>query len=184
MGPRDQLEYFCYQAEQLRQEPLVEQGWDNSFSLNWNRTQGLMTALSQPNETALKSLLLTLRKFVAIKEPTNLARIYKVCEQHITSDELKNYLRDAQSKWKDAQKSLGIAWTHNGRELTPAYVANLWINGHYFHSDQDKLRELRQIIPGELSRFTFLGFIGETLRQVLYADNIIRHALRDGYIKE
>lgn len=38
-------------------------------------------------------------------------------------------------------------------------------------------------MPGELSRFTFTSYIGETLRQVLYADNIIRHALRDGCTK-
>lgn len=183
MEPLDQLKCFCYHAEQLRQEPLVQQGWDNSFSLNWSRTEGLTTVLTQPNEVALKSILMTLRKFVMQKEPTNLFAIHNICELHITSDELKSYLRDARSKWKEAQKSLGIAWTHNDQKLTPAYLADLWINAHYFHSDSEKLRELKQLMPGGLTRFTFISYVGETLKQVLYADSIIRHALRDGCVK-
>lgn len=96
---------------------------------------------------------------------------------------MKHYFRDAQTRWKEAQKSLGIAWNHNDQKLTPAYVADLWINGHYFHSDPEKLRKLRNIIPGGLTRFTFVSYMGQTLQQVLYADNIIRHALRDGCIR-
>jgi hypothetical protein len=99
--------------------------------------------------------------------------VYNVCEQHISSDELKAFLRDAREHWKKSQRSQGIAWTLNGKELTPAYVADLWINGHYFHSDVDKLQELRQLQSGGfgLERFTFVGFVGDVLRQVLYVDN-------------
>jgi hypothetical protein len=185
MNALDQMQRFSYQVDQLRQEPLVKSGWDNSFTINFNRTTGLSAAIQQPNEVALRSALLTLRKFVSQREEVFLDRIYNICEQHITSAELKAFLRDAREHWKKAQRSQGIAWTLNGKELTPAYVADLWINGHYLHSDAEKLRELEQLSSTGLGleRFTFVGFVGDVLRQVLYVDNVIRHALRDGCFK-
>jgi hypothetical protein len=41
MNVLDQLRSFSYHADQLRQEPLVRTGWDNSFTLNFDRTSGL-----------------------------------------------------------------------------------------------------------------------------------------------
>ena len=145
MNAIDQMQRFSYQVDQLRQEPLVKTGWDNSFTMNFDQTTGLSAAIRQPNEVALRSLLLTLRKFVSQREEVFLDRACNVCERHIASDELKAFLRDAREHWKKSQRSQGVAWTLNGKELTPAYVADLWINGHYFHSDVDKLRELRQL---------------------------------------
>lgn len=179
MNPVEQLRYFCYEADKLRQEPLVRKGWDNSFTLNFDRTRGLSMALRQPEELEFRSLLLALRRFVAAGEPVFLDRIYNLCERHITSDHLRDLFRDARQKWKQAQRSSGMKLIHNGRELTPPYVADLWINGHYFHSDPEKLRELRLISTFGLDRFAFVGFVGDTLQQTMYLDNVIRHAFQD-----
>lgn len=179
----DQLRCFSHEADELRQEPLAQTGWDNSYTLNFDRTRGLSSALRQPNETLLRSLLLTLRKFVSEGEPVFLNRIYNVCEQHITNEEMRHLLRHAREKWKQAQKSGGMKLVYNGRDLTPEHVADLWINGHYFHSEPEKLRELREIVVFGLDRVTFVTFVGDTLRQVLYVDNVVRHALRDGCVR-
>jgi hypothetical protein len=181
--PIEELQLFCYQAEQVRQLKLVRKRWSTSLTLRASRAGGATFSLTEPDEEELRSLLLALRRFVADSEPTFLNHVYNLCEQHITSDLLREDLRGARQAWKQAQKSLGIAWTHNGREVAPAHVADLWINGHYFHSDPDKLRELRALVPAGLTRYTFLTFIGETVLQVYYLENVIRHALRDGCVR-
>jgi hypothetical protein len=182
--PIEQLQLFCHHAEQVRQLKLVRKRWGTSLTLRGSRASGVMTiSHSQPDEEELRSLLLALRKFVADKEPTFLNRVYNLCEQHITSDFLKADLRKARHDWKQAQKTLGIAWTHNGREITPAHVADLWINSHYFHSDPEKLRELQSLVPEGLNRYVFITFIGETVLHVFYVENVIRHALADGCVR-
>lgn len=180
----EELSNFCHQADQLRNEPLVRAGWDNSFSLRFDRTAGLRTVVRQPNETALRSLLLALRRFVAQGEPVHLDRLYNVCETAITSDRLRAFLRDARDAWKRAQRANGLKLVVNGKEISPCDVADMWINGHYFHSDPAKRARLAEVSVTPLNRFQFISFVGDALQQTLYMDSIVRHALRDGLVKE
>lgn len=187
MSVTDDLRNFCYWADRLKEEPLARSGWDNSYKLSSGIGRGLSLSVNQPDETQFRSLLVALRRFVSPSERAFLNRIYNLCEQHITSDELKNLLRDAREKWKRSQRIGGIKLVVNEREFTPAHLADLWINGHYFHGsiDDPKTRELMQLqgLGVGLDRVNFVGFVGDALTQVLYVDNITRHALRDGCVR-
>jgi hypothetical protein len=187
VGAIAQFENFCHQADRLKSQSLVQSGWDNSYSLNFTKGQGVTMSLTQPNEEQLRSLLLELRRFISPKDPAFINRIYNLCDAHITSDELKGLLRHAREQWKVAQRNSGMRLVMNERQITPAHLADLWINGHYFHGsiDDPKTLELRELgaLLG-IERFEFIGYVGETLRQVLYVDNILRHALRDGCVRD
>jgi hypothetical protein len=165
----------------------VRTGWDNSYSLNFKQGQGGSLTMKQPDEIQFRSLLMAIRRFVSPKDPVFLNKIYNVCEKHLTSDELKDYLRGARDEWKNAHRSSGLKFVLNDREFTPAYLADLWINGHYFHgsADDPKTRQLQELqgLGMGLDRFNFVGFVGDAVQQVLYVDNIIRHALRDGCVR-
>jgi hypothetical protein len=130
---------------------------------------------------------MSLRRFVSPRDPVFLNRIHNQCEQHITSDELKDYLRHARERWKQAQQSGGMQFVLNDRELTPAHLADLWINGHYFHGsiDDPKTRELQEMqgLRMGLDRFNFVSFVGDAVHHVVYVESIIRHALREGCIR-
>ncbi|MDX6451420.1 MAG: hypothetical protein QOH16_1469 [Gaiellaceae bacterium] len=187
MAVTDDFQNFCYWADQLKQEPLARTGWDNSYKLSGGVGRGLSMTVNEPDETQFRSLLVSLRRFVSPKDPVFLNRIYNLCEQHIASDELKSLVRDAREKWKRSQRIGGITLVVNEREFTPEHLADLWINGHYFHGSIDDpktraLAELRGLGVG-LDRVNFVGFVGDALTQVLYVDDIIRHALRDGCVR-
>ena len=184
MTAREDLGYFSHRASLLRDERLVLSGWDSSYSIHFNRTQGLTAAVQDVDETELRSLLLALRPFVSKRARVYLEGTYEVCDQHISSTDLKAKLRNARGQWTIAQKGAGIRVSINGRDLDPAHVANLWINGWYFHDDVAKERELRQISPLGLSRYLFLEFVGQLLRQVVYVDSVIRFALREGLVTD
>ena len=66
MGVADDLENFCYWADQLKQEPLAQTGWDNSYKLTSGVGRGLSLTVQQPDETRFRSLLVALRRFAEI----------------------------------------------------------------------------------------------------------------------
>lgn len=85
------------------------------------------------------------------------------------------------------QKNTGVRMMMDQRQITLAHLADLWINGFYFHGsiDDPKTRELESLSPFlGFERFEFVRYVGETLRQVLYVDSILRHALRDGCVRD
>ena len=185
MELKEQLEFFVARADALADEPLMRDGSLNtSFTLKWNMGSGMALSSKEPNEAVLRSALLLVRQFVSEKEPIFLNRIYNICETNLRSDELKNNLRQARKSWKASQHQSWLKMTHDGNEVTPTYIADLWINGHYFHSDQAKVDALRRLV-GEaalFSRHVFLGYISETVGQILYLRNVIRYALSEGLL--
>ncbi len=50
----------------------------------------------------------------------------------------------------------------------PEHIADLWINGHYFHDDSEKAQELRRYVPHNILfvRPEFLNFIVEATRVI------------------
>jgi len=179
----EQFLLFRARAEELRNTHLIRESFNPGITIKWDRMRGLRFKSREPNEDSLRSFLLTFRQFILNDEPVFLYRIYNLCQKHLTSDKLKNYLSESREIWKKAHKSADITLIYNNQELTPEDVTDLWINGYYFHSDMDKLRILKQLLPHErmLIKNQFLNFLLDATRQVLYVDNIIRVALKDGY---
>ena len=68
--------------------------------------------------------------------------------------------------------------TFDDREWTPEYVLDLWINGVYFHNDEEKRRTLDGLIPEArtLARYAFLDLIVEGVRHIFYVAHLIQYA--------
>lgn len=183
-GVREQLELFVAKARELEDGRLFRNDPTHSFSMRWNRVEGLQFASREPNEEDLRSFLLTFRQFISNDEPIYLFRIYNLCQQHLTSDAFKGYLIESRKIWKRQLQKGGFYLTYNGREVTPEQVTDLWINGYYFHNDPSKLRMLRNLLPHEqmVLRFLFLEHILASAQQVMYVSFIIKAAFRDGLL--
>jgi hypothetical protein len=180
----EQLELFVARASDLENSRLLRNDFNPSFSIRWDRVQGLRFESTEPDEEDLRSFLLTLRQFISNDEPIYLFKVYNLCHQHITSDELKGYLIEARQAWSQQLKQGGIRLIVNGQEISPEYITNLWINGYYFHNDPVKMRTLRSLLPHErtLIRQVFLDHMAEATRQVLYVAFIIRVASKESLL--
>lgn len=185
MNIREQLELYKARAEELRHTYLIRRCFNPSITIKWDRMQGLRFESKEPNEEHLRSFLITFRQFISNEEPVFLYRIHNLCQQYLTSDELKGYLVTARKAWKETQKNTGLKLIFSGHELTPEYVTDLWINGFYFHNDQKKRSILKSLLPHErmFVRNQFLNFLMEGTRQVLYLSNIITYALKEDLFK-
>lgn len=185
MNNIEQLKLYRARVEELTDTRLIRNGLNPGITISWDRMSGLQFKSREPDEEDLRSFLLTFRQFVSDKEPVFLNKIYNICQRDIRSDKLKVRLSESRAAWKLAQKRSGLKLIFNGRELTPEYVTDLWINGYYFHNDEAKISKLKSLLPHEkmLVRNQFLNFLVDATRQAFYIGNIITVALKEGLLK-
>ncbi len=184
MVTRDQLELFVYRADELRHTRLVRtSSLRGDFSFHFNQKTA---AYKFPvvDEDDLRSFLLTFRQFVMKQEPVFIRNIYALAHQHITAERLRAAVDEAARSWRDTLKSCGFALEIRGRRVTPEHALDLFINGHYFHNDEEKRAELLKYgIPDVfLVRNQFLNFLVDATMNIAYTSNVIRAALQDGTV--
>lgn len=181
---REQLELYTARVEQLWRTRLLQNGLSPSFSMKWDYVQGLRFESSVIDEDDLRSFLLTFRQFISNDEPVFLFRVYNLCYQHFTSDELKEYLVKSRETWQQELQRGGIRLNYNGHNLSPEEITRIWINGFYFHNDPEMRRMLESLLPHEnmLVRHIFLDHVTEATKRVIYVARLIIIALREGSV--
>ncbi len=172
-------------VRQLQATRLLQREFGFEVSVSWQRMQATRFEMREPDEDQLRSFLLALRQFVAPGEPICLNGIYNLCNRVIDSDRLKDCLREARRAWRKAFKRGGFDFVVDDRTITPEHIYDLWINGHYFHADEHKRRELERLIGPEriFARGLFLDLLVEATRQLLYTGNVVTAALREGLVR-
>jgi len=172
-------------VDELSQSTLIQaNGLQSQWSLSMGVNQPLTSRSIEPNEDLLRSYLMSFRKFVSQGEPLYVGTIHNLCQKHFTSDELKGHIRNCQQGWKRALEHNGVRLVLEGKEISPEYLADLWINGHYFHEDIRKAQELKRYLPAPFifARHEFIAFVLEATRVIGATRYAIKMALRDGAI--
>jgi hypothetical protein len=182
--PRDQLECFLHLVERLGQKRLMKTaGLQPEFSFRFHHEHGAMFAAREPDPEDLESYLLPFRQLLLQKEPASLGRINNILAQGLTNDELRSWLDESRQQWKRALQYGGMRLVIRGKEITPEYATDLWINGYYFHTTQ-KLEELKNFTgPFEdiLVRNRFLNNVYDATMYALNLRNITMIAVREGH---
>lgn len=176
------LKRFCARADRLLVQPLAQTGWTDTFTLRFEQSRIVSVSLEGPDEKDLQVLLLQLRPFVSEGEDIFIGRVFGIMDRRLTDNPMREALRNARALWKAAQKSLGLVLVVEGKTLTPEILADLWINGYYFHDDPEKERKLRATGALGLSRFEFRGYVGEALKQVANLYYKVTEALSAGML--
>lgn len=183
--PREGFELFVQRTDELSRIRIIRnQGLSSEWSISIGHNEPAVFRSVQPDEEDLRSYLMAFRKFVSEREPLFIGYIHGLCHKHFTSDELKGRIRDCQNGWKETLSHGGIKLRFDGSEMQPAHIADLWINGHYFHDDPEKADELRRYVPfGNLMlKQEFIQFVVEATRVVGGTGYTIKMALRDGAV--
>ncbi|MHB1004253.1 MAG: hypothetical protein ACYC3S_01265 [Chloroflexota bacterium] len=185
MDALEQLRLFLVRANALLDTRLVRQYLPHSMSIKFHYRVGLWIEESYPDEDDLRALLTHIRPFMMERESIYLNRIYNLCHLRLTSDELKGYLIESRKRWLAAFKRGGFGLQVDDKEYTPELVMDLWINGHFFHNDEEKLRALQKLAPVGIifARQQFLFFLGEAVEQTLFVAGIVNMAFTDGLVR-
>jgi hypothetical protein len=185
LSPREHLELFVTRVDELSQTTLIRtNGLVNEWSLSFDINRPSVFRSLQPNEDLLRSYLLVFRRFISKNEPIFIGYIHGLCRKHFTSDELMSHIEACQRGWKQTLAQAGIRMNLDGRETSSEHIADLWINGHYFHEDPAKAEELKQYVPPAIFmvRQEFLNFVIESTRVIGGTGHTIKVALRDGCV--
>lgn len=181
MEELDRLGFFTQRARELGETRLLRNGYASTFSINWRTGAGTTFSLSEVDEDDLRSCLLALRQFISEGEPIFLFSIYNICHRRLRSDYLNRQLVLARDAWKACQRNIGMKVVFDDGEWTPEHVADLCINGHYFHSDDAKRSRLLSLIPVQtmLARQVFLSYVSDAIRTTMFTANVVTAGLRD-----
>lgn len=122
------------------------------------------------------------RRFVSDAEPVFLGKIRNMLERSLTSDYLLQEMREERRIWKEYLLGKKFPLFFNGKLLLPEQVADLWVNGFYFHDDFRKQRWLRSLQPLEhaLTRTLFLDYLITVTRHVLFTSQVVAAAFKEG----
>lgn len=185
--PEQELRLFVQRVEELGRSRMVREEMGFNFSLNYNPMSGLTVRLDEPDEEALRSFLLTFRQFISPKEPVHINRIYNLCHKYLkTNNEIRDHLAESRKYWSRALKTGAVELQFNEAKLAPEHVADLYLNGYYFHNDAPKYERLENMLAGFGSPFIrahFHEFLIEGTRVIAYVGNVVAYALNQGLFR-
>ena len=153
---RENLEVFLSCVVELRERPFLIHGInDFRFQVVTDKKSGQITYHStETDEEHFRSFLLTFRKFILNNEPSNIDWVLNVIRRFAKDEEneLCEVIDELKAVWKYTYRKGLIQMQTFGQDITPEYALDLWINGHYFHSDNpEKCKRLKELSAKELS---------------------------------
>lgn len=178
------LEVFLELSDALMATPFLQQV--DSFSrltISFDRSKGTSWTSEGPSQDQL-TLLLARTRPVFLNDWTNLENVYDLLLESVRSDELRGHLLEAQDMWRRQQKSNGFALNVNGRDITPAYAARIFMYGgrepaHYNLDDRAALAAMG--LPGQiLTKTVYLGYLQDAIEHIAYIARITREVQRFG----
>lgn len=174
------LKSFHSKAAELRESALLKKRFSTKLTIKMNQINGFSMEVQEPDETDLRSYLLSFRQFFLDGEPVFLNRVYNICLMHLKHEPYKKYLVKSREIWKHTFRQAGIPLLIDNKEISPEYAMKLFLYGHYFHTDSEKAEALSALLPHEyiFTRHLFLDFVLTATRQILYVDNIVSDALK------
>lgn len=190
---RARLELFVRLAREFATSAVAKNGLSYELGQSWSKQEPqLKTNLSQPNETNLKAALMDLRKFVQQEEDVHVQRIHNLVMRALardgdtrTAEQMRADLGTMNKQWKTMYQRGFMRVVIDGEDYSPEIAMNLWLNGRYFHDDEDyaqKLDKLQQLNPvaAMLVRAQFLDAVLATANYVTWlAKNVDYFLLRD-----
>lgn len=183
LEPRERIDLFLQRASELKQTGMLSnrQGYSMTAELNLN---GYKISSNEPSVDELRSFLMIFRHFTLTRSNVHLPAICKLCLKLITSESLKNELRESKHKWLAEFKSSGFSIERDGRKFLPEEIFNLWINGEYFHDNTENIRLLGSLTADErtLFRYNLIDFLWGATNQIFRVANIVSRALREKQI--
>jgi len=164
----DYLKNFAKRVEELSKIKLLssEQGTIQA-KIKYERGKGLSLEASLPSDEIISELLMAFRLFYLQKEPTYFPRIINIINKHITLPEANNLLNSYKKRWEDNLFNQALFISVNDEKLSSSKILDLWFNAHYFHSDEEKSRELHKInsiLSEPFSKYMLLTSIFESVK--------------------
>jgi hypothetical protein len=186
LAEREVLATFTRHVAELRDRPYLHHGLRRfHFRIDTDpKTGAVSSAVEDGDPDQLRSFVLAFRKLIAPGEPANLPRAVNVAVQRlpVRHASLRSELETLRASWNHTWNVGFIRMTQRGVSLTPAFCFDLWLNGEFFHSDEEKraqLEELRRAAVPSV-KIQFLWSLRVLVGLALQAADLISAGLSEG----
>jgi hypothetical protein len=183
---KQKLVRFVRRVDELRSLRMAKEAAGYKVSLNVDSTKGASMSASFPDEEVLRSFVLAFRQFMAPNEPVHINHILNICwRRSKPNNDFRERLIHAREVWGEALNKSKVGLVFNEQVLTPKHVADLWMNGHYFHNDDDKYAALESMLGYELAfvKAHFIEFIIQGTFVITYVGALVEHALKNDLLR-
>jgi hypothetical protein len=178
MDPANSFRKFVERVDELSSLRVVQSGMRWSLNITYETATGVMRQrIDGPDEEDLRSLLLTFRHFISEDEPVFVARVLNECIAALTDSEVRQMVEEARTVWHRLIKSGPLDLSIDGVRYTPERCLDYWLNGHYFHSDEEKATTLETLSRNRddvLVRWQFLDCLASLTGLILWLGNVVR----------
>lgn len=185
ISPSERIELFLRCVKELQDRRFVHEGLTQfNFQIKYDeKLQRLETKLQEADQEDFRSFLLTFRKLISNNEEVNVDRVLNICIEFIKNEqqELREVLKELKTVWGYGYRNGFVQMQQGGRNLTPEYVLDLWINGSYFHDDPDKRQQLIELMKNDLPsvKIQLLWSLPILTRIILHVGALVSQALED-----
>ena len=181
---REKLKLFVDKVNELRDTNLLKKGFDIRQNISWRQGNAVEFSLKEPDEGEFRDYLVTFRRFVS-NEDVQLNRVFNICHRRLINNELKQQFSLLREAWSRIRRNSGLSLIMDGSEVTSEKLADIWLNGRYFHDDLEHRELLDSLPPFILAdlRFKFLNFVVEASRLIIYMGRAVDTALHDGSLQ-
>jgi hypothetical protein len=176
LSDEERLRLFFVRWLEMFHSRAFQSGLKFSYNIKGSPANGITYSLKEPDLEDFRSFLMVFRKFVSEKSPIFIPKIYNLVERLIPDAEFKAVFREARQIFNEVQQNSGcnISITTDGEILTQQYVIDMWMNGYYFHDDDEKIKTLERLesFQRDATKVIFTDYVIEISR-------IIQHLARN-----
>ena len=164
------LRRFCEKAKRLAATKLAtEEGTGIRGKIRYEQDKGLWFESELPPEEQIAEFLMAFRFFYLQKEDTHFPKVISVIGKHTDNPDARKALKMFGRQWQDSlfRKALNIQL--NETPITSSLLLDLWFNAHYFHSDEEKEKELKKMkenFSEEFAKYMLLDAVFEATKVV------------------
>ncbi|MCP5131322.1 MAG: hypothetical protein H6985_17280 [Pseudomonadales bacterium] len=176
------LNAYCEKVERLLATKLVaSDDCDINGKVRYEKEKGLWFEASLPPEEVIAEFLMAFRFFYLKKEKTFFLRTLNILRKHIANADARSHFDRLKQRWENGLFSSAMSIQLNGEPMTTSLLLDLWLNAHYFHSDEDKsdkLKELNEAFSDEFSKYMMLDGAFEAVKAVFSVYDTIKDMVK------
>jgi len=140
------LRSFCEKAKRLATTKLISNGNASiRGKIRYEQNMGLWFESQMPPEEEITEFLVAFRFFYLQKEATHFPKILGLIGKHTNDLDARKALKLFGKQWKDNLFGKALNIKLNDISITSSLLIDLWLNAHYFHSDDKKEQELKRL---------------------------------------
>lgn len=169
---------FRQRAENLQQSTYFASDASLGAELKGD-SSGIVSSSASglPSDDSLAALLLAFRHFYINDEPASFLKVLNILPRHNRHPDLVEFCKNLKERWQKALFGGLMKMSLDDDALNAQQILDLWLNGHYFHTDAikaKKLEALASVLGADFVKFMLVDVVSRCSVAILMLNSALR----------